>query len=80
YRKWTRRTSWLPDCMREESARSRPSPYMPATGSGTAQGLSSNSSTGSELLRLTRLISAKSDDYSPLLASIRAGFSYDPRG
>uniref|UniRef100_F1KS60 Latrophilin-1 n=1 Tax=Ascaris suum TaxID=6253 RepID=F1KS60_ASCSU len=50
YRKWTRRTSWLPDCMREESARSRPSPYMPATGSGTAQGLSSNSSTGSELL------------------------------
>uniref|UniRef100_A0A914ZR53 Uncharacterized protein n=1 Tax=Parascaris univalens TaxID=6257 RepID=A0A914ZR53_PARUN len=51
YRKWTRRTSWLPDCMREESARSRPSPYMPATGSGTAQGLSSNSSTGSELLK-----------------------------
>ncbi|VDM47157.1 unnamed protein product [Toxocara canis] len=50
YKKWARRTSWLPDCMRDETSRSRPSPYMPTAGSGTAQGLSSNSSTGSELL------------------------------
>lgn len=50
YRKWVRRHSWLPECIRDESSRVVTTPYMGTSSKGAAQGTSSSSSTGSELL------------------------------
>ncbi|VDK63684.1 unnamed protein product [Gongylonema pulchrum] len=52
FRKWTRHSSWVPDCMRDDSCRaSRTMPYLPTNSTTkTGQAMSSSSSTGSDLL------------------------------
>ncbi|VDK42153.1 unnamed protein product [Anisakis simplex] len=81
-----RRASSLPDCIREQTSTSatssnlqRSSPYT-RTQQQALNSNSSNTAVTSELLRQTRVVSGKAAEYSPLMASIRAGFSYDPRG
>ncbi|VDK85632.1 unnamed protein product [Litomosoides sigmodontis] len=51
YRKWAKRVSWAPDCMRDSSSHaSRTKPYLSTHNtSKSGQGVSSNSSTASEL-------------------------------
>ncbi|VDO11689.1 unnamed protein product [Brugia timori] len=79
YRKWVKHVSWIPDCMRDDSSHtSRTMPYLPTSNtSKTGQAVSSSSSTASELLRFTKHFGGKSDEYSPLLASQRAGLIDD---
>ncbi|VDM13395.1 unnamed protein product [Wuchereria bancrofti] len=78
YRKWVKHVSWIPDCMRDDSSHtSRTMPYLPTSNtSKTGQAVSSSSSTASELLRFVKHF-GKSDNYSPLLASQRAGLTDD---
>ncbi|MCP9261441.1 Latrophilin-2 [Dirofilaria immitis] len=74
YRKWVKHSSWALNCMRDNSSHtSRTMPYLPASNtSKTGQAVSSSSSTASELLRFTKYLGGKSDEYSPFLISQRS--------
>uniref|UniRef100_A0A158R432 Latrophilin Cirl n=1 Tax=Syphacia muris TaxID=451379 RepID=A0A158R432_9BILA len=78
-REWARHSSWAPRCLRGSSKRLSTAPYMP--GSRMPYNPSSNSSTGSDLLRL-KILMGRSAEYSPLTESQRAGIcpNYNRRG
>ncbi|VDK88116.1 unnamed protein product, partial [Onchocerca ochengi] len=77
YRKWVKHSFWAPNCIRDDSSHtSRTMPYLPTSNvSKAGQAVSSSSSTASELLRFTKHLGGKSDEYSPLLATQRAGLT-----